>query len=91
MTANAVDFDTLQASEELTAAGMEPGQAKTLARLLKRSSTADLLNVATKQDLALLRAELEAKIEGAKTDMIRWMFGVAVGQIAVIAALVKLL
>lgn len=43
--------------------------------------------MATKEDLA----KLETKIEVSKTGVIKWVTGLLLGQVVVIAALVKLL
>jgi hypothetical protein len=80
MVANPNDFDTLQASEELTAAGMQADMAKTLARLLQRSRAIDVSTLATKQDLEILKRDMTIRLGG--------MIAVAVDAMA---ALVKLL
>lgn len=45
------------------------------------------LDVATKRDLGIIKAELEVKIAETKTDLIRRVVGVGVLQTALIAAL----
>jgi len=47
--------------------------------------------VATKQDLEILRAEQKADLSEVKSSLIRWMFGFFIGQVAVLAGLIKLL
>lgn len=45
----------------------------------------------TKADLRETERRLEAKVEGVKTDILRWMFGAMAAQTALIAGLLKLL
>ena len=70
----------------------------TKADIRDMATKADIRDMATKADIAALRSELkddiaEVRIELGETraEILKWMFGVAIGQIAVIAALVKLL
>ena len=46
--------------------------------------------MATKADLAILRAELETKMAELKADILRWVFGISVAQAATIIAILKL-
>ena len=82
-------FDTLKFAKTLTAAGVPSAQAEAeaeaLANALEESGkTADLT---TKQDLAVVKAELEVKMAETKSDLIRWVVGVGMLQTALIAAL----
>jgi uncharacterized membrane protein YqiK len=98
--------DTLKAYQSLTAAEMPEKQAQALVAIVQDLQEARLINVATKQDLEILRAELKAditelraelrgeiksEIAEAKSSLIRWMFGFFIGQVAVLAGLIKLL
>jgi hypothetical protein len=42
-------------------------------------------------EIALLRAELEAKIERGKVDMIKWVVGMGFAQVAMVVALLRLM
>jgi len=46
--------------------------------------------IATKRDLQEVKAELELKIERAKSEMIKWMFIFWAGQTGLIIAVLKL-
>ena len=95
-------LDTHAAVNELVSAGMPERQAETVvrqqARLLEQ-------NLATKTDIAAITADIEAtkaaievlrqetiaRIEAAKMDLIKWIFGVNLGTASLIVALIKLL
>ena len=51
-------FNTLTAAQELEAAGMSAGQAAAIANQLGVAATPDLEVLATKSDIANLRAEM---------------------------------
>ncbi len=51
-------FNTLTAAQELAAAGMSAGQAAAIASQLGVAATPDLAVLATKSDIASLRAEI---------------------------------
>ena len=48
-------------------------------------------NLATKADIEALRQETKASIEAAKLDLIKWIFGINVGTVSLIVAMIKLL
>lgn len=83
--------DTLKAYETLTAAKMPDEQARALVSIVQDLQEARLAEVATKQDLEILRAEQKADLSEVKSSLIRWMFGFFIGQVAVLAGLIKLL
>jgi len=70
-------FDTLGYFEKLKAAGVPEGQAKVQADTLRELIDARLV---TKEHLDIRLAEL-------KNDLLRWMIGIAAGQVALIVAL----
>ena len=70
-------FDTLGYFEKLKAAGVPEEQAKVQADTLRELIDARLV---TKDHLDIKLAEL-------KNDLLRWMLGIAAGQIALIVAL----
>lgn len=80
-------LDTLQISKDLQAASFTPTQAEALARLLRERQEADLSQLATKADLAMLRTEL-VQLEQRLIIKLGGMLALAVG---LTAALVKLL
>ncbi len=51
----------------------------------------DALRAVTKADLDALRAEFEAKIERSKVEMIKWVVGIGFAQVAIVAALLRLI
>ena len=88
-------LDTHAAVNELVSAGMPERQAETVVR-----QQAKLLeqNLATKADIETTRASIEAlrqetmaRIEAAKVDLIKWIFGLNLGTASLIVALIKLL
>ena len=70
-------FDTLGYFEKLKAAGVPEAQAKAQADTLRELIDARLV---TKEHLDIRLAEL-------KNDLLKWMLGIAVGQVALIVAL----
>jgi len=73
-------FDTLKFVQHLRLAGVSEAQAKAEALTEALNETIAVRDLATKADL-----------EHLKVDLIKWMAGLLFAQIAVIAALVKLL
>ena len=81
-------FDTHAFVKRLTAAGMSVEQAEILADEHARLPGEQL---ATKQDMALLRADLVAIEQRIKDQLTIRLGGMLAAAVAVIAALVKLL
>ena len=72
----------------LTESGFTEQQAEALAK-----EQVQLLNgnLATKVDILAVKTELEAKIEAAKVDLLKWMVMAMIAQGTLIVALIKLL
>ncbi len=94
-------LDTHQTVKDLTAAGFTDTQAEALTQALRQVQQIDLSDLATKADLAdlrremkadfsVLRAELETRMAEHKAEVIRWVFGIAIAQTALILAVLKL-
>ena len=79
--AQAMQIDTLKASNSLQEAGFEKKQADAIVETL---SSADTAGLATK-------ADLKAEISDAKVEIQKWMFGALAGQTALLIAVIKLL
>ncbi len=83
MTAAA--FDTLTAARDLEAAGIERRQAEAIAGTVRQATAADREALATKADLAELRADMQADMAALETRLradlraelgtIRWSVG----------------
>ncbi len=91
----ALRIDTLKFVRKLTDAGMERPMAEAIADGL---SEADMSELATKADLATVKAELKADINAVrleaaenKAEMLRFMMLQAVTIIGVTVTLIKLL
>ncbi len=87
----AIAFDTHRFVKRLTDSGFTERQAETLAE-----EHVALLNgnLATRVDVERVRAKVakvEARIEEAKSEILKWVFGALVAQGGLIVALVKLL
>ena len=61
----AATFDTLSAARELKAAGIEPEHAEAIAGTVRQATAADREALATKADLAELRADMQADLRAA--------------------------
>ncbi|MEO5362874.1 MAG: CCDC90 family protein [Magnetococcus sp. DMHC-8] len=90
MTATA--FDTLEFVESLEASGFTKEQSRGMAGVFKKAQDAQLQELATKGDIALLRAEMrELKLElMSEIKLNRWMLALVVAS-TVIPALKTLL
>jgi hypothetical protein len=77
----AVTFDTLKFAKKLEAAGLPVAQAETIADAFREATSEELVT----------RHYLDARLEAAKGDLIKWMAWLLIAQAAVVAALVKLL
>ena len=80
----AIAFDTHRFVKRLTDCGFTEKQAETLA-----DEHVTLLNdnLATKTDIAMV----EARIEAVKADLMKWLIGALIAQGGLIVVLVKLL
>lgn len=81
-------LDTLQIAKDLKAASFSDAQAEALARVLREASEVDLSHLVTKD---YLDHRLRAEMADLKSDLLKWMITLLLGQAAVVAALVKLL
>jgi len=79
-----ITFDTLKFVERLKAAGIPDEQAKAEAEALQEALGVASYDLVTKD-------YLDARLEAAKSDLIKWIAGLLIAQGAVIATLVKLL
>lgn len=70
-----IAFDTLKAAEGLEAAGMDARQAKAVVGTVAEAFSD---TVATKSDIAEVRADLKAGIAELKADMFKVAMGVAI-------------
>ena len=66
-------LDTHALVKELKAAGFDDRQAEAVTRVF--ATTRDAFDLATKADLREVELRLETKIETAKAEIIKWMFG----------------
>jgi hypothetical protein len=104
---DSIAFDTLKMAARLEAAGYSSQQARAqteaMAEALSSQQLAtksdigllkndiDLLKVATKADIDGLRVATRADMAEFKTDVVRWLLGVAIVQTSLLVALIKLL
>ena len=80
----AIAFDTHRFVKRLTESGFTEKQAETLAEEHVALLNA---NLATKTDVATIKADIEA----VKADLLKWMTGALIAQGGLIVALVKFL
>lgn len=78
-----VPFDTHAFYVELVESGLAEKTANALTKAVTKIELAKLDDLATKHDIK----ELELKISETKADLIRWVVGVGLLQITIIAAL----
>ena len=84
----AIAFDTHRFVKHLTQKGFTQEQAEALAE-----EQVNLVNsnLATKADLAALKADLELGLSNLKVELLKWMFGALIAQGGLVVALIKLL
>lgn len=90
---SAITFDTLKYVERLKAAGLPESHAKAEAEALRDalSDMVEMKNLATKEDLNIVKAELEARIHEAKADIIKWNVGTVLAAAALAVAIARLI
>ena len=84
----AIAFDTHRFVKTLTASGFTEAQAEALAHEQIHLLEA---NLATKSDIASIKADLEVKIEQVKSGLLKWMVGALTAHLAVVVAVVQFL
>lgn len=88
-------IDTLAFAERLRAGGADERLAKAtaeaVAHALREGDEVRWREMATKADLAELRAATRADLAEQKAELLKWVIGLLLGQTAIIAALVRLL
>jgi len=72
-------FDTLAYAKKLKAVGFTEEQAE-----VQASAVADLVN-----EKLVTKADLDLKIAELKTELVKWMLGIAAGQVAFLVTLIK--
>lgn len=92
---SSVPFDTHAFYVELVESGLPEKTANAVTKAVTQIEQAKLEDLATKRDLKELElstkrdlAQIEAKIAESKAELIRWVVGVGILQITLIAALV---
>ena len=98
-----ITFDTHEFFNELKSAGFSEQQAETITKLQKAAVSTleqarheyDLDNLVTNQSQDNRLREMELRMDSRflelENRLVKWAIGLALGQVAVIAALVKLL
>ena len=96
-------LDTHELVKDLKASGFTDDQAEAVTRAVKHAREIDLSDLVTKTDMTALSAKVDAlaarldnfmtKADGAdiRTDIMKWVVSTALGQAALIIALIKLL
>ena len=81
-------FDTLEATEDLKAAGFEEAHAKAIVRTVHRAMSE---GVATKEHVSAGTATLRADLQTLRADMMKTAVGVVIANVTITIALMKLL
>ncbi len=89
-------FDTHTAVKSFVKSGMKTELAEAVVKTIAASREADLSHLATKVDLAevkaevvQVKAELSVEIEKAKNETLRWVIGLNIATISAVAAMFK--
>ena len=83
-------LDTHRIVKRLRDAGATEQLAETVTDVLRETRELDLSGLATKADLGELKADLRREIADARADLVKWMFGIAAGQLGLLFAFLKL-
>ena len=87
-----ITFDTMKFARTLKDAGVPERQAEAFAEAFRDATNDELVTRGHLDDrLATTQANLEARIEAAKADIVKWVAGLLIAQAALIASLVNLL
>lgn len=78
---SAAIFDTHAYIKKMKAVGFTEEQAE-----VQAETVADLIN-----ERLVTKADLDLRIAELKTELVKWMLGIAAGQIALLVALLKVL
>ena len=88
----AIIFDTLKFANKLKAAGIHSEHAEAEALALAEVFEFNFKDLATKDDMRQMEermsARFDAKLADSKADLVRWVVGVGMLQITLIAALI---
>jgi hypothetical protein len=84
-----ITFDTHKFISTLIEAGFEAKQAEAVSEAFKAAQSDT--DIVTKGDLRELELRLGSRFLELENKLVKWGIGLALGQIAVIAALVKIL
>ena len=82
-----VAVDTLNIFSRLKSTGLSEESAREIAEVFRETVEE---NLATKNDLEMVKVEIKKDIAESKAGTIRWVAGMLVAQAAFIATLVKL-
>ena len=82
-----ITFDTLAYVKTLREAGVDEKQAEAQAVALASVLKSGVTDLATKQDMELLRVELKKDLAETKAELIRWVVGVGILQTTLIVGI----
>jgi len=82
-----ITFDTLAYVKTLREAGIDEKQAEAQAVALASVLKSGVTDLATKQDMELLRVELKKDLAETKAELIRWVVGVGILQTTLIVGI----
>lgn len=87
---HAITLDTLAVVKRLKAAGVPEQQAEAITETFREVQDVGLKQLVTRGDLQLEIEKIRREIADARAELIKWLFGVAAGQTALIIAVLKL-
>ena len=88
-----ITFDTLAYSENMQKAGFTREQADAMARANSEAFTrmVDAQQLATRQDLATVKHELEVALASTKHEILKWMVTAMIAQTALLVGIIAFL
>ena len=86
----AAGLDTHRIVKRLRDAGASEQLAETVTDVLREARELDLSQLATKADLAEVKADIRRELADARAELVKWMFGIAAGQLGLLFAFLKL-
>ena len=82
-----IAFDTLAYVKTLRDAGVEEKQAEAQAMALSVVLKSGVGDLATKQDVELLKAEMKRDLAETRAELVKWVVGVGILQTTLIVAI----
>ncbi len=83
-------FDTITATRSLERSGVPRAQAESITNTVRQAADAWTANLATKDDLAVLRADMKADLAALKAEVFRALWVLGIGMLTGVGVLLAI-